>query len=280
MSTLLGVLGAGLVDPAAPLLRADDLGVLRGDGCFESVRLRAPGELDDLAEHLDRLASSAAALELPATDRGAWQDLVDTLVGAWDRPGEAVLRLVVTRGLGEGAQPTAFALLLPISAEQLRQRREGIRVLTLSRGLVADATVEAPWLLGGVKAISYAVNMAALRYAHANAADDVVFVSADGQLLEAPTATVVWLRDGVLRTPPPAPLGILDGVTVRRLFYRAAEHGFGTEICRGTVEDLHAADGVWLVSSVRLAAAVTVLDGKALPVDRAAGARVQAACGA
>ena len=279
MSKLLGILGTGLVDPATPQLRADDLGVLRGDGCFESVRLRPTGELDDLEPHLDRLARSAAALDLPATDRGAWRELVADLVGAWDRPGEGVLRLVVTRGVEEGGRPTAFALLAPVSAEQLRQRREGVKVLTLSRGLVADATVAAPWLLGGVKAISYAVNMAAQRYAHAAGADDVVFVSADGQLLEAPTATVVWLRDGVLWTPPAEPLGILDGVTVRRLFAGAGEHGFGTEIHRGTVDDLHAADGVWLVSSIRLAAAVTTLDGKPLPVDPAAAARVQTACG-
>jgi 4-amino-4-deoxychorismate lyase len=150
-------------------------------------------------------------------------------------------------------------------------------VLTLSRGLTADATVEAPWLLGGVKAISYAVNMAALRYAHAAGADDVVFTSADGQVLEAPTATVVWLSGGVLRTPPPAPLGILDGVTVRRLF--AAGHGLGTEIQRATVEDLRAADGVWLVSSIRLAAAVTSLDGKPVALDPDADAKVRAACG-
>jgi len=276
---LLGVLGAGLVDPAAPLLRADDLGVLRGDGCFESIRLGPTGELDDLAAHLDRLAASAAALDLPTTDRGAWTDLAAELVAAWNRPGEAVLRLIVTRGLAEGAPPTAYALVAPVGAEPLRQRRDGIRVLTLSRGVVADATVEAPWLLGGVKALSYAVNMAAQRYAHAGGADDVIFVSADGQLLEGPTATVVWLRRGVLRTPPAAPLGILAGVTVRRLFARAGEQGLGTEVSRGTVDDLHSADGVWLVSSIRLAAAVTALDGKPLPVDPAAAARVQAACG-
>jgi 4-amino-4-deoxychorismate lyase len=280
-----GVLGAGLVDPTAPLLRADDIGVLRGDGCFEAVRLRppadpgSPGELDDLDAHLDRLARSAAAMDLPATDPVAWQELIDALVGTWDRPGEAVLRLVVTRGTVEGGPPTAFAVLAPIGERQLRERRDGVRVLTLSRGLVADATVEAPWLLGGVKAISYAVNMAAQRYAHANSADDVVFVSADGQLLEAPTASVVWLDRGVLCTPPVVPLGLLDSVTTRRLFADAASHGFGTEIRRGTREDLHGADGVWLVSSIRLAAAVTTLDGKALPVDPDTSARVLAACG-
>ena len=141
-----------------------------------------------------------------------------------------MLRLIVTRGPAEGGPPTAYALLAPIGERQLAERRDGVSAITLSRGMTADATVEAPWLLGGVKAISYAVNMAALRYARASGADEVIFTSADGQLLEAPTATVVWLAGRVLRTPPPAPLGILDGVTVRHLFRAAAAAGFGTEI--------------------------------------------------
>ncbi len=276
---LVGVLGSGRIEPTAALLRADDLGVLRGDGCFESIRVRPSGEPVDLAGHLARLASSAAALELPETDPARWRELAGELLAGWDRPGEAVLRLVLTRGVEAGGPPTAFAVLAPVSAEQLRQRRDGVRAVTLSRGLAADATIEAPWLLGGVKAISYAVNMAALRHARAAGADDVVFVSADGQLLEAPTAAVVWLTGGVLATPPAAPLGILDSITVRGLFAGAGAHGFGTEIRRGTPDDLHAADGVWLVSSIRLAAAVTELDGKPLRVDPDATTRVLAAAG-
>jgi 4-amino-4-deoxychorismate lyase len=276
---LVGVLGAGRTDPSTPLLRADDLGVLRGDGCFESVRVRGSGEPVDLDEHLDRLARSAAALELPAADPAGWRELVGELLSGWDRPGEAVLRLVITRGVETEGRPTAFAVLAPVSADQLRQRRDGVRAVTLSRGLTADATVDAPWLLGGVKAISYAVNMAALRYARSAGAEDAVFVSADGQLLEAPTAAVVWLTGDVLHTPPPGPLGILDSVTVRSLYANAAAHGFGTEIRRGTPDDLHAADGVWLVSSIRVAAAVTELDGKALRADPVTTARVLAAAG-
>jgi 4-amino-4-deoxychorismate lyase len=272
-----GILGVGLVDPTAPHVRADDLGLVRGDGCFETVRLRADGGIEDLEPHLDRLGRSMATLDLPAIDPARWRELVGTLVGAWPGPGEAMVRLIVTRGPVEGGTPTAYALLSPISRRQLDERRRGISVITLSRGLTADATVEAPWLLGGVKAISYALNMAALRYARASGADDVIFTSADGQLLEGPTSSVVWLSDGVLRTPPPQPLGLLDGVTVRHLFADGA--GFGTEIQRGRVEDLHAADGVWLLSSVRIAAAVTALDGKPLAVDPEITARVLAAAG-
>jgi 4-amino-4-deoxychorismate lyase len=276
---LVGMLGVGLVDPTAPQVRADDLGLVRGDGCFETVRVRPDGGLDDLDLHLARLERSIAALDLPPTDLAAWRELIATMLGAWTG-GEAVLRLIITRGLTEGGPSTAFALLSAITERQLRERRDGVAVITLSRGLTADATVEAPWLLGGVKAISYAVNMAALRYARAAGADDVIFRSADGQLLEAPTASIVWLAGSVLRTPPPQPLGLLDGVTVRHLFARAGEAGFGTEIQRGTVPDLYEADGVWLLSGVRVAAAVTALDGKPLTVDPDLTARVQRAAGA
>ena len=72
----MGLLGVGLVDPTAPLLRADDLGVVRGDGCFETVRVRPDGGAEDLDPHLERLARSEAALDLPATDPAAWRELV------------------------------------------------------------------------------------------------------------------------------------------------------------------------------------------------------------
>ena len=276
---LVGMLGVGLVDPAVPQVRADDRGGGRGAGCCAPGGAPPAARLGDLDLHLARLERSVAALDLPPTDPAAWRELIGTMLDAWTG-GEAVLRLIITRGLAEGGSSTAFALLSAITERQLRERRDGVSVITLSRGLTADATVEAPWLLGGVKAISYAVNMAALRYARAAGADDVIFRSVDGQLLEAPTASIVWLAGGVLRTPPPQPLGLLDGVTVRHLFARAGAAGFGTEIQRGTVEDLHGADGVWLLSGVRVAAAVTALDGKPLTVDPDLAARVQRAAGA
>ena len=169
-------------------------------------------------------------------------------------------RLLLTRGLGDGAAPTALALLAPVSGEVLCLRAEGIAVVSLGLGVPADFRASAPWLLGGAKTLSYAVNMAALRHAHARGADDVVFTSLEGRLLEGPTSTVVWAAGGELRTPP-LDTGILPGTTQARLFARAADAGWATAVVPGTVDDLHAADAVWLLSGVRGAAVVRLLDG-------------------
>jgi 4-amino-4-deoxychorismate lyase len=189
-----------------------------------------------------------------------WRVLLDAVLSDWPPAVEGACRLFLTRGLGEGAPPTALALLAPVPAETLRQRTEGISVVSLGLGIPADFRAAAPWLLGGAKTLSYAVNMAAYRHAHALGADDVVLTSLEGQVLEGPTSTVVWSADGVLRTPP-VETGILAGTTVDRLFARAADAGRPTEVVPGTLADLHAADAVWLLSGIRGAATVHTLDG-------------------
>jgi 4-amino-4-deoxychorismate lyase len=242
-----------------PVVTAFDQGLGRGDGAFESVAV-LDGGTPHLPAHLARLARSAALLQLADPGEPTWRALVDAVLRDWPPASEGVVRLFLTRGPGAGAPPTALALLAPVPAETVRQRTEGIAVLSLGLGVPADFRATAPWLLGGAKTLSYAVNMAAQRHAVAAGADDVVFTSLEGQLLEGPTSTVVWAAGGSLRTPP-LETGILAGTTAARLFARAAEAGWPTAPTPGTVDDLHAADAVWLVSGVRGAARVHTLDG-------------------
>jgi 4-amino-4-deoxychorismate lyase len=248
------------VPPDQPVVTAFDQGLGRGDGVFESVAV-VDGGTPHAAAHLARMRSSAALLELPDPGDDVWRALLDAVLADWPAGVEGVCRLFLTRGLGAGAPPTALALLSPVPAETLQQRAEGIAVVSLGLGVPAHFRASAPWLLGGAKTLSYAVNMAAQRHAHAVGADDVVFTSLEGQLLEGPTSTVVWSADGVLHTPP-LDTGILPGTTMARLFVRAAEADLPTAVTAGTVDDLHAADAVWLVSGVRGAAVVHTLDGK------------------
>ncbi|KQS73640.1 aminotransferase class IV [Modestobacter sp. Leaf380] len=242
-----------------PVVTAFDTGLARGDGVFESV-LVVGGRTPYLADHLARLHRSAALLDLPEVGDDVWGALVAAATDGWPADVEGACRLFLTRGLGEGAAPTCLALLAPVPAETLRQRTAGIAVVALTLGVAADVRAVSPWLLGGAKTLSYAVNMAAGRYAHSVGADDVVFTSVEGRLLEGPTSTVVWASGGTLHTPP-LDTGILAGTTQARLFTCAAPDGWATAVTPGTVADLHAADAVWLLSGIRGAAPVTSLDG-------------------
>jgi 4-amino-4-deoxychorismate lyase len=247
-----------LADPTAPVLRADDFGVVRGEAVFETMRV-AGGTARFVEAHLARLARSAQrlAIELPP----GWERLAEVAVGAYPLA-DGVLRLTCSKG-PPGGGPVGFALVSEIPAETIRGREQGVRAITLTLGVSAGVRAASPWLLGGVKSTSYAVNMASLRHAQGEGVDDVVWVSTDGEVLEAPTSTVAWVSDGVLVTPPAADVGVLPGTTADVVL---GLYDGKTEVRRGTVDELAAADEVLMLSSVRGVAPVIELDGRRLGI--------------
>lgn len=255
-----------LADASQPQLMATDLGATRGDGIFESM-LAVDGSARKMAAHLDRLASSAQALDLVPPDRAAWERAVRTALSELALqagPGEAVVKLLLTRGVEGSAGPTAWVAASPVPAGSRERTADGLAVLLLDRGYDSTLADRAPWLLLGAKTLSYAVNMAALRYAKANGADDVIFTSADGKVLEGPTSSVILAveEDGVkMLLTPELESGILPGTTQRALFDAAEAAGWARGY--GPLEPAHLmeADAVWLVSSIRLLAPVTSIDG-------------------
>jgi len=251
-------------DPAAPLLSALDLAATRGDGIFETISVSA-GFPQALEHHLRRFARSAAMLDLPAPDLDAWRDAIRASAAAIDPVPEAFVKTVLTRGIEGGDLPTGWCYTAP-SPDFTRERTHGIRVVLLDRGVRHDVERTSPWLLAGAKTLSYAINRAAVREAVRRGADDVVFVSSDGIVLEGPTATLVYRRGNALLTPGPG-LGILDGTTQANLFRWAEGRGMTTGVELTTPDDLRAADAAWLVSSVRYAAPLNAIDGDPFPVD-------------
>ncbi|HEX2159387.1 MAG TPA: aminotransferase class IV [Actinomycetes bacterium] len=264
--------GPGVVDGARPALDPLDLALVRGDAVFEALRVYA-GRPFRLREHLDRLATSAAAVELPLP--GGLEELALRAV-AEAGGGDAVLRLICTRGpegsgeprrgapvdregSGDGG-PAAFAICTDIPASFEPDRRRGLRLVLLTTA--ADPLVRAasPWLLPGVKSISYATNMAAQRTARAAGADDAVLVGLGGELLEAPTANL-WWRSGHTLFTPSLDLGILAGIT--RAVLGELAPALGLKVLEGvyTAEDLAAADEAFLSSSTREVMPVVEVDG-------------------
>jgi 4-amino-4-deoxychorismate lyase len=267
--------------PGTPLLFADDLAAVRGDGVFETLLVRDGGAC--LVEaHLHRLAHSAKLMDLPAPDLSSWRRAIDVAARHWaaGTTAEGAMRLVYSRGRESASPqtaqrsaptaPTAYVTVHPVADRVPAARRDGVAALTLPRGLPANGLDAMPWLLAGVKTLSYAINMAALRHAARHGAGDVIFISSDGYILEGPRSTVVVAandeadgRSSLLTPPPWYP--IMRGTTQQALFDVARAKGYDCDYRALRVADLSAAQGVWLVSAMTLAARVHTLDGQALP---------------
>lgn len=270
-----------LADASQPQLMATDQGATRGDGIFESM-LAVGGAVRKLQAHLYRLDASAQALDLAIPGQDQWRAAIATGLAEHrnqhpaSAPGEneLVVKLLVTRGPEGANSPTCWVQVSPVGALGRRQRETGIDVILLDRGYDSDAAERAPWLLLGAKTLSYAPNMAALRYAQKQGADDVIFTSSDGRVLEGPTSTVLLAHletsddgEGGTRTvrrliTPRLDTGILPGTSQGALFVAAKAAGW--ELGYGPLEpqDLLDADAVWLISSIRLLAPVNHIDGK------------------
>ena len=243
--------GRGLVPVDEPVLQADDEALLRGRAAFETLRVYG-GRPFRLAEHLARMRASAERLGIPFPD--GFEALAVGALAAAGAP-DAVLRLYLTPGREGADAPVSLALVgsLPEDLEQRRQR--GISLISL-----LGVRAEAPWLLGGVKSTSYAVNMAAEAEARARGADDAVFFRDDSVVLEGPVTNVWWRRGGTLFTPGVG-LGILAGVTRAVLLEIAPVSGF--EVVEGAfpLADLLAAEEAFTSSSVREVMPAAEVDG-------------------
>lgn len=272
-----------IFDPHQPQLRVDDLGAVRGDGIFETMNA-VDGEVRKFQAHLDRFSRSAELTGIGIPPADSWRAAVGLGIEEYRTrgvlPEELAIRLVSTRGVdGEPAADdpafagTYWALLTPVSESMRASRGKPIAVTLLDRGYDSKAAERAPWLLLGAKTISYAVNMAALRYAKEHGFDDVVFTSSDGQVLEGPTSTVLLVKRGAEGEPvrlitPELETGILPGTTQGAIFAAAAEAGWELGYGPITPADLYEADHVWLASSVRYATPVARIDDRDIAVDQ------------
>ncbi len=230
----------GAVGPAEQAtIPATDAGLLRGDGVFEVLRLYEgrPFALDD---HLARMERSAANLRLPLDPDRIRGDVEALLAKAG--PMEALLRLVASRG----GHRLALIEPLPDLPPTLR---------------LACVTFAPTRVLDGIKSLSYAGNMLATRLAEERGFDEALLVTPHGRVLEGPTSSFFWVREGVLRTPPLTE-HILGSITRARII---EEVEVLEEAC--TREDLEAAEEAFLASTVREVMPVTAIEEIDLPAE-------------
>lgn len=264
------------VAPDQPVVAATDLGVTRGDGIFEVLGVRADADgtlrFHALRPHLNRLARSARLMGLPEPDLEAWEQAVREAaagLGLAERE-EAAVKLVMTRGPEAAAdagapEPTGWVYAWR-QGDQSALRRAGLAVATMSRGYGRGLAEESPWLLVGAKTLAYALNRAAVREAQRRGAEEALFTTTDGYVLEGPTWTFVGRLGGTIVTVPHA-TGVLPGTTQASAFAWLEEQGVPTAVRDIAVDELAQLEAAWLMSSTRLAVPIRAIDGREVPVD-------------
>jgi branched-chain amino acid aminotransferase len=234
------VLDGELMRAGEAVIPAGDDGLIRGDGAFDAFPV-VDGRPFARAAHLDRLERSCAALDLPCPREQVESDIDLLLTRAG--PGYMAIRVLLTRG--------GHRICRLESRGDVSELTKPVRLLPV--------TYNPSVLLNGVKSLSYGANMLASRRAVAAGYDEALLVRSDGVVLEGPTCSIFWVRDGRLQTPA-LETGILASITRRVILESmpAEEGSFSLQHALGSEE-------AFLVSTARLGQPIAAIGDVILP---------------
>jgi branched-chain amino acid aminotransferase len=202
-----------------PSLSPLNRGFLYGDAIYEVWRTY-DGVIFAWEEHFARLENSARALylQLPWTRAEMFAEIARTVAAfraAATFQGEVYIRLQVSRGAGPIGLDVALAdraefvvLVQPCPSNSAEVVRSGITLsiaTTLRRNPIES--LSPAWKTG-----NYLNNILGLREARSRGADDVVMLNLRGEITEAATSNIAFVRDGEIVTPR-LDAGILEGIT-------------------------------------------------------------------
>ena len=231
-----------------------------GLGLFETI-LALDGEPVFFERHLARLRGSCERLgwhlEIPAL-REIMRELLQR---NGLTVGRSRIRLAISGGSGPlhdlalGADHGVWMTASPAAAVS--------PVPTTTANL-------SPWMrnerspLTGMKCASYAENLVALQHASRLGFAETVFLNTAGHLCETATANLFLVKDGGLLTPS-LESGCLPGITRAVVIELAMPLGIPCEQRELTPQDLHAADELFLTSSIRGLMGVSRFEARTFP---------------
>ena len=258
--------GAIVDDPTVAVVRADDHGLVVGDGVFETVEV-VGAQPFALTRHLRRLRDSARGLGLDI-DEPFIRHGIDAVLA--DAPDRARLRITVTGGpspygsdRGADVKPTVLIATGPLP----------------DWPPTTDVAV-VPWVrnersaTAGLKTTSYADNVVALRWAHDRGAAEAIFANTRDEVCEGTGSNVFFEYDGALVTPP-VDSGCLAGITRELLIEWLRDDGVPVHELATPMAALHRAREAFITSTTRGVQPIRTIDGA--PLADAPGALTERA---
>ena len=239
-----------------------DRGFLFGDGAYEVVPIHR-GRPFRLRQHLDRFDRSLLELRMrPPLAHDDWARIVDQLARAAAGAKELLVYMQVTRGTESGRNHLFPPDGVPLTTFAFASPYPALLPAVLEQGVACTTYDDIRWARCDIKSIALLANVLLRQEAQDSGAAEAILVRSDGRVTEGSSSTVFIVRGGQLVTPPNG-TEILPG-TSRDAVLELAEGWLPVQIGTFTVDELRAADEVWIASAGRGVLPVTSVDGRAI----------------
>ncbi len=252
-----------IADQAHAVVSVFDHGFLYGEGVYETLRTynRQPFLFE---RHMRRLRTSAdmLALPIPIGDEEVRARFRETVAAA-ALPGEAYIRILVTRGVGELTYdpsacptPTIVVIVKPHVNPPPEVFAAGVKV-----ALVPVMRNHPSSVSPLIKSNNLLNNALAMQQALRQGGFEGVMRNHRGELAELTQSNLFVVKNGAALTPP-IDAGLLPGITREFLFELGAEHGIPVREAVLRDADLLGADEAFLTSTTRELVPIVQVDDR------------------
>jgi branched-chain amino acid aminotransferase len=233
-------------------------GLINGWGLFTTLRI-VRGEAFAFERHWRRLEKDGATIHLPMPYTGprVRVQLQEVIRANNVSDGCARIYLVYNQISFWRSDESVPAVDLIIHTAPLPEYREPVRLTVREHGRHAASA------LTGVKTISWLNNVWSVAEAQKDGFDEVVMLNERGEVAECTAANIYAVKGDTILTPP-LNSGCLEGVTRGILFEIAGEAGVAVKEQSLQLEDLFAADEIFISSTNRNVISVGEIAGHKL----------------
>lgn len=242
------------------VVSVEDRGFQLGDGIYEVLRTYR-GRLHAVEEHMRRLFRSLDAIGLKHTfTAAALEGIINEAV---KRAGfaDSLVYFQITRGATKRAKvfPQDVPPTLVITVRQLELPTAAMR----ERGVAIMTAEDIRWQRCDIKTVCLLPNVLASQRAKIAGCFEALFVEKDGTVNECASANVFMVASGVVVTPPLSSR-ILSGITREEVINLARRNNIPMEERRITLDELLAADEVFLTGTTTEVLPVVKVDDRSI----------------
>ena len=240
-----------------------DRGFLFGDGIYEVIPSYF-GKMVGFQGHIERMNDglNAIGIQLNWSDE-QWLSLCNSL-SEKNNAGALGIYLHVSRGADtkrfhaypENVEPTVFAMAFAIPEPKIPA------IETIGQGYSLTSTEDLRWQRCQIKSTALLGNVMHFQQGYEQGSQETLLYNREKQLTEASASNVFIVKNGVIATPI-QDNQILPGITRRLVIDILAKDGsLPLEERVITLDEVQSADEIWITSSSKEIAPVTMLDGQ------------------